>query len=716
MTSTRVEAAHSGLEIVLCWAEDVPVSLQLRLGDADAATGLDTTQPLVEALTAGHGRDWAGRRFSATAIGRRLRYRSHRIYREGPWQTAEITQVDDATELSFTSELSIHDAQVGVRSRTTVTNNGSDVATLHAISSLVFGDFQISSHADVDAVTLLRGQNDWLAEGRWTETGVRDAGLPRLTYEGRPFRTRGCIEAVSLSSWSTGYDLPAGALTDTRRGRRWTFQVEHNGGWVWQVGERPDGLYLALLGPTDEHHQWALTIEPGESFTTVPASITLEAAHGPASLAAMTAFRRISQRTASPSAGLVVFNDYMNTINGDPNAEVLSPLIDAAAAADADVFVIDAGWYADNGDWWDTVGEWQPSTSRFPDGLDAVLDHIRSRGMRPGLWLEPEVVGVNSPMALKLPDDAFLTRSGVRAVDHGRYHLDFNSPAAVAFLDEVVDRLVNDHGIAYFKFDYNIRAGVGTDTTTSSAGHGLLQHNRAYLTWIDALRARHPNLILENCASGGMRADFATTARFDLQSTSDQEDFHAYAPVAAAAAMLVLPEQAGNWAYPQPEMSDADVTFALCTGILGRLYLSGWLPRLSAAQQRLVAEAVAAHRGLLNRLTHTVPFWPLGLPGWDDEWVALGLHDADGETSQSGGRQGDGDELYVTIWRRSAQPADASLLLPSPPAGFSWSVPIAVFPDQSPLAVDLVDDRTLRVTDPVGGHSARVVRLKAERT
>ena len=88
----------------------------------------------------------------------------------------------------------------------------------------------------------------------------------------------------------------------------------------------------------------------------------------------------------------------------------------------------------------------------------------------PGLWLEPEVVGVSSTTAVKLPDDAFLSRAGARVVEHGRYHLDLSSAAARTFLDEVVDRLVGDHGIGYFKFDYNIRAGTGSDATTPSAG------------------------------------------------------------------------------------------------------------------------------------------------------------------------------------------------------------------------------------------------------
>jgi alpha-galactosidase len=699
----------SGLELALSWTEAEPATLTLRLaGQVDSSS---PSQPLVEALAAGHGRDWSGRRFVATAIGQRLRYTSHRVERCGSWRTVWFTQRDEVTGLELTSQLSVHDEECGLRSITHVRNGGSTSVTLHAVSSLVFADFGWESAASVDAMRLLRGTSDWLAEGRWAEQGLRDAGLPALSYQGRSFRTRGCIEATSLSSWPTAYELPTGVIRDPERGRSWAFQIEHNGAWTWQIGELPDGVYLALLGPTDEHHSWQLELAPGEAFETVAASVALEPTGlraplaSPASLASLTSFRRVSltapQRTALP----VIFNDYMNTVNGDPSADVLRPLVEAAAEAGAEYFVIDAGWYAEDGDWWDNVGEWQPSTRRFPEGFDQVLTRIRQRGMVPGLWLEPEVLGVNSPMAEKLPNAAFLQRDGIRVVDHGRYHLDFSADETVVWLNEVVDRLVNDHQIGYFKFDYNIRAGIGSDARTPSAGHGLLLHNRAYLGWVDSLRSRHPQLLLENCASGGMRQDFATLSRFDVQSTSDQEDVQAYAPIAASAPMLVLPEQMANWGYPQPEMSDEQIVFTLTTALTGRLYLSGWLDRLSDHQRALVAEAVTAHKRLAARLPFCHPFWPLGLPRWDDEWIVLGLHDASGPVDA---------ETRLTIWRRSERAGQVQVPLPNPPAGRRWAAPEAVFPLDSQLALSLSPDASaLDVVDHTGRHAARVVSLTA---
>jgi alpha-galactosidase len=137
----------------------------------------------------------------------------------------------------------------------------------------------------------------------------------------------------------------------------------------------------------------------------------------------------------------VIFNDFV-VLWADPTEEKVLPLIDAAAEVGCEYFCIDAGWYADDGDWWETLGQWHPSQLRFPGGLKRVLDTIRAKGMIPGLWLELEVMGMRSPLARELPDDWFFCRHGKRILDHSRYQLDFRNPAVRAFADEVVERLV----------------------------------------------------------------------------------------------------------------------------------------------------------------------------------------------------------------------------------------------------------------------------------
>jgi alpha-galactosidase len=83
------------------------------------------------------------------------------------------------------------------------------------------------------------------------------------------------------------------------------------------------------------------------------------------------------------------------------------------------------------------------------------------------------------------------------------------------------------------------------------------------------------------------------------------------------------------------------------------MYLSGHLNEMTAEQRAVVDTAVAAHREVLGVVASAVPVWPLGLPGWEDPWVALGL-------AVPGG------DLYLTVWSLPGGPASVSI----PLAGF----------------------------------------------
>jgi alpha-galactosidase len=636
-SATTVVWGHAALELVVDVSPDGPVGVRALSG----AGGQDlprSAQPLVEVLVAGHGRARVSHRFSETAVGTRLAYTGSARNRSGRWHELHVDQHDDRTGLVARTTFRSVDGVAACQVITTVTNHGEAPLLLQGVTSFAAG----FGGARVDDVDLVRGRSEWLGEGRWTRHPLRDDDLPDLNLGLHGQDGRGRFAAVSTGTWSTGTVLPTAGLVDRRTGRAWLWQIEHNGAWRWEVGERTEGAYLALLGPTDIDHQWQQRLQPGESFTTVPVSVAVSESGVDGAVAALTAHRRELLRPHVDRATLpVVFNDYMNTLMGDPTTEKLLPLIDAAAEAGAEIFCIDAGWYDNGSSWWDAVGEWLPSTTRFPGGLEEVVAHIHRRGMVPGLWLEPEVIGVRSPMASRLPAAAFLQRGGVWLIEHGRYHLDLRHPRAVAHLDAVIDRLVGELGIGYFKLDYNVDAGAGTDLAADSAGAGLLAHNRAHLAWLDRVLDRHPGLVLENCASGAMRMDYAMLSRTQLQSTSDQQDFLRYPPIAAAAPMSVLPEQSASWAYPQPEMSEEDLAFSLCTGLLGRLYLSGRLDLMTERQRASVRAAVEAHHEVRRVLASAVPLWPLGLPGWRDRWLSLAL------TS--------GELTYLVVWQRGGE-------------------------------------------------------------
>ena len=368
---------------------------------------------------------------------------------------------------------------------------------------------------------------------------LRDA-LPDLNRELHLSRSRARFALTNLGSWSSGTYLPMGAVCNRRTGHTMLWQVEHNGAWHWELGEfagaAENASYVALLGPTDSEHHWRVTLNPGESFETVPVAVAVSQGGLEGAVARLTRYRRVLRRPHEDHRKLpVVFNDFMNTLMGDPSTERLLPLVRAASRAGAEVFCIDSGWYTEIGEgWWEKVGNWEPSKSRFPNGIAEVLDQIRAEGMVPGLWIEPEVVGVRSLMAQQLPPEAFFTRQGERVLAQGRWHLDFRHPRVREHLDKVIDFLVDDLGIGYLKTDYNVNVSPGTESGSVAPGVGLLEHNRALLDWFDGILDRHPRLTIENCASGGMRTDYASA--FPPAAPVDQR----------SAGLLALPADSGR--------------------------------------------------------------------------------------------------------------------------------------------------------------------------
>ncbi|MEH0516331.1 MULTISPECIES: glycoside hydrolase family 36 protein [unclassified Streptomyces] len=638
---------------------DADGSVRLGRPDQDRACLV----PLVEVTATGHGRRWSGERFIETSVGERLAYRGHETVHEDGRERTTIRLADPVTGLAAHVTLEAGGGGGGavpgtgfLRAGVRLVNEGPAPLRLESVTTLTLGGIA-DADGSLDGLTLHWADNDWLAECRWRQAPYREQ-VVSLSRSAHGHEGRGCFERYSQGSWSTGRHLPVAGITD-RDGRAWLWQIESSAGWRFETGEREGSAYVALFGPDDAHHQWHHTLAPGQEFHTVPAVLVRTESGGlDAAFGILTDHRRGIRRDHPDHRALpVIYNDYMNTLMGDPTTEKLLPLIEAAADAGAEVFVVDAGWYDDDAQgWWDAVGAWEAAPDRFPGGIGEVLDAVRQRGMTPGLWLEPEVVGVRSPLARTLPPEAFFRRGGVRVTEHGRHHLDLRHPAARAHLDRVVDRIVGDWGVGYLKLDYNINIGPGTEGGTDggggpeSAGAGLLGHHRAHLDWMASLLDRHPRLVLENCGSGGLRMDYAQLAVTQLQSTSDQQDFLRYPPIAAAAATAVAPEQAAIWAYPQPEHSPDEIAFTLTGALLGRVHLSGFLDLMDDDRFALVRSAIGVYKDIRPQIAGAHPFWPLGLPSWEDAWLAHGLR----------GRE----STFLTVWRRGAGDERRALTLP----------------------------------------------------
>ncbi len=241
--------------------------------------------------------------------------------------------------------------------------------------------------------------------------------------------------------------------------------------------------------------------------------------------------------------------------------------------------------------------------------------------------------------------------------------------------------------------DYNINAGPGTDRESDSPGDGLLEHNRAYLDWMKGVFDRHPELIIENCSSGGLRMDYAQLSVQSIQSISDQTDFRLNAIIAAACASAVTPEQAAIWSYPLKGADEEETIFNMVSVLLLRIHQSGCLHEISPAALQLVKEGIAVYKRIRLDIPKAIPFWPLGLPRFGDGWATFGL-----DCGASG---------YLAVWRFEGESRSAKITLP---AGTKKQTFKCIYPEAWSPNYAWSNDKVV-VTLP-REHSARVFAFR----
>ena len=172
-----------------------------------------------------------------------------------------------------------------------------------------------------------------------------------------------------------------------------------------------------------------------------------------------------------------------------------------------DYWWMDAGWYNHHGGGWGRVGTWEVDTNRFPRGLRAVSDYAHKKGLRTLVWFEPE----------RVTADTWLTRTHPEWVLGGAKGglLNLGNDEARAWLTEHVDQLLTEQGIDLYRQDFNmdpLKAWRGNDAPDRQ-GITEIKHVTGYLAYWDELRRRHPNMLIDSCASGGRRNDLETMRR-----------------------------------------------------------------------------------------------------------------------------------------------------------------------------------------------------------
>ena len=588
----------------------------------------ENVYPIIEINVTGKStRGMHGYKHNSGSASLDFKYCDHEVKKTQTGKELIITLKTESNVYAY-YHMAFFDDLAVVRTYSVLENKGDERWPVEYISSFVYQNMcGCGSKPYFDKAEIYTPFNSWSSEVHWKKDDLADLNLSGMVVDG--FNTPGFgnnrYAYTGHSSWSSVEYLPMGICHDREVNDTYVFEVESSGQWHIEYDtERDKHLAVALSGPTEQEHGWWLDLKPGVVFETEPAAFGVVKGNISDGIAALTRYRRAIRRPNKDDEKLnVVFNDYMNCLFGDPTEEKEKQIIDKAAEMGCEYYCMDCGWY-DKGFWWDRVGEWIESPERFPNGLRTVSDYTRSKGMVMGLWLEIEVMGTACGMANELPDEWFICRHGKRHIDNKRYLLDFRNPEVYKYCMDVVDRLIEDYGVGYFKVDYNVTQGYGSELNTESCSGAMLGHYRALHKWYEEIFKKHPDLVIENCGSGAMRMDYGMLRLLSLQSTSDQTDYIYNSYIAANVASAVTPEQAGMWVYPY-EDDEEHVIFNMINGILLRPYMSGMVWKLSDKSMNLLKEGVTLYKSIRNDIKIATPFWPIGFNNIHDEVLAYGV-------------------------------------------------------------------------------------------
>ncbi|MBI4606205.1 MAG: alpha-galactosidase [Planctomycetes bacterium] len=171
-----------------------------------------------------------------------------------------------------------------------------------------------------------------------------------------------------------------------------------------------------------------------------------------------------------------------------------------------DYWWMDAGWFVQERGWPQT-GTWEVDRKRFPRGLRAVSDHAKAKGVRTIVWFEPERVAADTWLSREHPE-WIIGGSGGGLLDLGNRE-------AWTWLSDHADKLIRDEGIGLYRQDFNMDPIGHWRSKDAPDRQGMTEnrHVTGYLAYWDELRRRHPDLLIDSCASGGHRNDLETLRR-----------------------------------------------------------------------------------------------------------------------------------------------------------------------------------------------------------
>jgi alpha-galactosidase len=371
---------------------------------------------------------------------------------------------------------------------------------------------------------------DWAREFRLHRQDLTPGGLILESRRGRPGHDR--FPGLILCEPGTGDD----------RGEAYAFTLGWSGNARLRAEPLREGGALVQLGE--------LALDGDESYGEfdTPWAYATFSACGLNGVAA-TFQRFVRERILPPLARARPRPVHYNTweaVYFQHDVATLKDLAERAAQAGAERFVLDDGWFKGRDDDTTSLGDWTPDPAKYPDGLFPLIEHVRALGLEFGLWAEPEMVSPKSDLARARPGWLRREADGSLVLQRNQAVLDLSQKTVADHVFGVLTGLLSAYPIAYLKWDMN-RDLTGLDAD-SRPGHA--DYTRALYDLVERVRAAHPAVEIEACASGGGRMDYGILGLTDRVWTSDSNDALDRLDIQRNALLFIPPDILGSHVGP----------------------------------------------------------------------------------------------------------------------------------------------------------------------
>ncbi len=444
-------------------------------------------------------------------------YRQHRIYDGKPsleglphsfgahCRTLEIDLTDAPTNITVTLRYTLFADSDVIAQSVCIRNDSTQPVMLNRAMSAC-----LSLEGDYDMLTL---------NGAW----ARERHIQRVpVHIGK--QSVGSLYGASSHQHNPFFALCEPHTTETQ-GAAYGLCFVYSGNFLALAEKDTFGGVRALLGIHPEAFCWEL--QPGDAFAAPEVLLTYTNAGLDTMSRSYHDFMR-QHLIRSPwqfKERPVLINNWEATYF-DFNTDKLLSIADAAAECGIDMLVMDDGWFGRRSNDDSSLGDWFVNTEKLPEGIGFLGQELKKRGLRFGIWFEPEMISPDSELFRQHPDWAVQIPGRPLTLSRAQCVLDMTRPEVREYLLERMCAIIREGGISYVKWDMNRQITEAYSPTLPP--HRQQEFFHRYVLGVYDLMERllqaFPDLLLEGCAGGGGRFDAGMLYYCPQIWTSDDTD------------------------------------------------------------------------------------------------------------------------------------------------------------------------------------------------